>query len=85
MVMDVSGHPPEWHDMVKPNREKSDTNPAGELITSVTLESHETGTKLTIHVRFISAAVAAAMVKMGMVKGWSQSLDRLEELAAGSE
>lgn len=84
MTMDVSEHPPQWHDLVKPNRAKDDTNPAGELLTTVTFDDLGGKTKLTIRQQFQSKAVADAMKKMGMNEGWSQSLDRLRELLSGT-
>jgi uncharacterized protein YndB with AHSA1/START domain len=38
MTMDCSEHPDEWHDLVKPNRQKGDRNPAGEMLATVTFE-----------------------------------------------
>jgi uncharacterized protein YndB with AHSA1/START domain len=80
MTMDCSEHPDEWHDLVKPNRERSDRDPAGELLATVTFEDLGGKTKVTIRIRLTSAEIRDAMVKMGMNEGWSQSLDRLEEL-----
>jgi uncharacterized protein YndB with AHSA1/START domain len=80
MTMDVSGHPKEWHDMIKPNRAPGDDNPVGEILTTVTFEEALGKTTVTVRQRFISAAIRDAMVKMGMSEGWSQSLDRLTEL-----
>lgn len=77
MTMDCTEHPPEWHDMVNPNRPKGQNNPAGELILAVTFEDLGGKTKLTVLTQFESAAIRDAMVKMGLNEGWSQSLDRL--------
>jgi uncharacterized protein YndB with AHSA1/START domain len=82
MTMDCSEHSEEWHDMVKPNRQKWERNPAGEMLATVTFEELNGKTKVTIRVRLISATIRDAMVKMGMNEGWSQSLDRLGELLA---
>jgi uncharacterized protein YndB with AHSA1/START domain len=82
MTMDCSEHPDEWHDLVKPDRQKEERNPAGEMLTTVTFEEFDGRTKVTIRVRLVSAAIRDAMVKMGMNEGWSQSLDRLGELLA---
>jgi len=83
MTMDCSEHPAEWHDLVKPNRQQEEGNPAGDMLSTVTFEEIDGKTKLTIRIRFNSAAIRDAMLKMGMTEGWSQSLDRLaEELAA---
>ena len=79
MTMDCSEHPAEWHDLVKPNRRKEETNPAGEILSTVTFEELDGKTKLTVRIRFDSTAIRDAMLKMGMNEGWSQSLDRLAE------
>lgn len=82
LTMDVSEHPAAWHDMVKPNRRKDETNPAGLMLTTVTFDDLNGKTKLTVRTRFESTAIRDAMLKMGMTEGWSQSLDRLSELLA---
>jgi uncharacterized protein YndB with AHSA1/START domain len=81
MTMDPTGHPAEWHDLVNPNR-GDDANPAGQLITTATFEDVGGKTRLTVRTRFESDAIRDAMLKMGMTEGWSQSLERLEELVA---
>jgi uncharacterized protein YndB with AHSA1/START domain len=80
MTMDCSEHPDEWHDLVKPNREKGDRNPAGEMLATVTFEELAGKTKVTIRMRLVSAAIRDALVRMGMSEGWSESLDRLAAL-----
>lgn len=82
LTMDCSEHPDEWHDMVNPNWDRETRNSTGELVTTVTFEEQGGKTKLTIRTRFESAAIRVAMVNMGMSEGWSESLDRLEELLA---
>ena len=79
LTMDVSGHPKEWHDAIDPQR-KPGENPVGEMLQTVTFEDLQGKTRQTVHTRFRNAAIAQAMVKMGMNEGWSQSLDRLEAL-----
>ena len=69
--------------MVYPNRDKTKT-PSLAMLQTVTFEKLGDKTKLTIRVRFDSAAIRDSMLKMGMTEGWSQSLDRLAELAAKS-
>jgi len=80
MTQDVSEHPKEWHDMVKPNRGADDKNPAGEMVCAVTFENVGGRTRLTVRTRFQSAAIRDAMLKMGMNEGWSLSLERLTKL-----
>jgi len=84
MAMDHSELPDEWHDMVNPRRDKMAGKPALEALTQVTLEEQDGKTKLTIRVRLDSARVRDALLKIGMNEGWSQSLDRLDELLAKS-
>ncbi len=78
MTLDLSEHPSEWHDLIRPNRKPGDDNPVGQLVQSVTFEDVDGKTHLTIQTRFQSAAIRDAMLKMGMQQGWSESLDRLE-------
>jgi uncharacterized protein YndB with AHSA1/START domain len=80
MTMDCSGHPKEWHDQIKPNRSPGDTNPAGELLTTVTFKNMAGKTEMTVRTRFESTEIGKTMMKMGMTEGWSQSLERLEDL-----
>jgi len=70
----------EWHDLVNPNRDKAAGKPPLEVLATVTFEDQGDKTKLTIRLRFDSAAVRDALLKLGMAQGWSQSLERLAEL-----
>lgn len=82
MTMDCSEHPEAWHDLVDPDRRKGEevaSNPAGEMLTTVTFEDLDGKTKLMIRTRFESAAIRDAMLKMGMTEGWTESLERLQE------
>jgi uncharacterized protein YndB with AHSA1/START domain len=85
MTLDCTGHPAAWHDLVKPNREKADVNPAGILVATVTFDETDGWTKLTVRIRFDSVEIRDAMLKMGMNEGWSQSLDRLQENLAAAK
>jgi len=82
MTMDCSEFPDEWQDMMKPNREKWERNPVGEMVTTVTFEERGGKTEVTVRMRFISAAIRDSMVTKGMSVGWSESLDKLGELLA---
>ena len=77
-VMDCSDHPIEWHDLVNPNRDKSQ-KPRLECVQTVTFEDIGGKTKLTIRMDLESASIRDAMVKMGANQGWSGSLDKLAE------
>ena len=83
-TMDCTEHPAAWHDMVNPNR-GADPNPAGEMLATITFDELGSQTRVTIRIRFQSAAVRDSMVKMGMNEGWSQSLDRLQQLLQDSD
>jgi uncharacterized protein YndB with AHSA1/START domain len=82
MTIDHSELSEEWHDLVNPNREKGKGKPALEVLSTVTFEEHGGKTTLTIRLRFDSAAVRDAFLKIGMSQGWSQSLERLEATLA---
>jgi uncharacterized protein YndB with AHSA1/START domain len=77
MTLDCSGHPDSWHDQVNPHRAKGG-NSTGEMLQTAIFDDLGGQTRLTIRTRLESGAILAAMVKMGMNEGWSQSLDRLE-------
>jgi uncharacterized protein YndB with AHSA1/START domain len=74
-------HPADWHELLL---KYGADRPAREALNTVTFEDRDGKTLLTIRTLFESVAVRDAMVKMGMNEGWSQSLDRLEELLAGA-
>ncbi len=75
----------EWHDRINPDRDKAAGKPALEALTTVTFEALDNKTKLTIRLRFDSAAIRDALLKNGMSQGWSQTLERLEALLAKVE
>jgi uncharacterized protein YndB with AHSA1/START domain len=74
----------EWHDLVNPNRDRAAGKPPLEALSTVTCEEQGDKTKLTIRLRFDSAAVRDALLRIGMSEGWSQSLERLAALVAKS-
>jgi uncharacterized protein YndB with AHSA1/START domain len=82
LTMDCSEHPAAWQDRVKPGRAEADTNPAGEALMTVSFEPTLLESRLTIRIRFESAAIRDAMLKMGLADGWSQSLERLAVVLA---
>ena len=72
----------EWHALVNPSHRKGDPRPAIEVVNTVTFDDVGGKTQLTIRLQFESAQARAALVKLGMSEGWSQSLERLtNELA----
>lgn len=80
MTMDCTEHPPAWHELVRANRAPGDDNPAGVMTLSATFDNLGEATQLSIRTRFESSAIRDAMLKMGMLEGWSQSLERLDTL-----
>ena len=57
MTIDHSELPYEWHDMVNPGRNKEAGKPALQALVTVFFEDQGGKTKLTIQIRFDSAAV----------------------------
>jgi len=53
-----------------------------ETVTEVSFEEEGTGTKLTLRTRGYGFTAASEFMLQGMEAGWSQSLVKLEELAA---
>jgi uncharacterized protein YndB with AHSA1/START domain len=82
MTIDHSELSDEWHDMVNPNRDRSAGKPSLQGLTTVTFEEQDGKTKLTVRMVFESAEIRDALLKIGMTQGWSQSLERLEDLLA---
>lgn len=73
-------HPAEWLALLNRSSPQTGGEQAQEALNTVTFEELDGKTRLTIRIRFDSAAVRDAMLKMGMAEGWSQSLERLEAL-----
>jgi uncharacterized protein YndB with AHSA1/START domain/DNA-binding transcriptional ArsR family regulator len=82
MTINHSELPEQWHDLVNPDRDKSQPKPGLEAITTVTFQERGGKTTLTITLLFESTPVRDALRRLGMVEGWSQSLERLERLLA---
>lgn len=81
MTISAEDHPEEWHALINKYRVGADT-PAMAFHMTVTFDEVGVKTRLTIHSHFRSSVDRDATLKMGAVEGWSQSLDRLEELLA---
>jgi uncharacterized protein YndB with AHSA1/START domain len=81
-TVDHSENPDAWHDGIDPNRDKSKGRPAWTATQTIIFEDLGGKTKVTIRVRFESAAIRDAFLKLGMREGWSQSLERLESHVA---
>jgi uncharacterized protein YndB with AHSA1/START domain len=83
--VDVSEHPPEWHAAILKNLPPGTARDSvGELSTTIIFTELGTRTRVTIRSTFESSALRNAFTRIGMTKGWSQSLDKLaEQLAKG--
>jgi uncharacterized protein YndB with AHSA1/START domain len=60
-------------------------NPGLENVNTVTFAEHNGKTKLTLHVVVIKATQEAAGALAGMEQGWTQTLDRLDDLVASAD
>lgn len=70
-----------YREVVEPKRLVALHTPEGfEVLTTITLDEQDGQTKLTLHAVVLKAAPAAADAIDGMEQGWTESLDRLEEL-----
>ncbi len=79
--MNCDEHPEDWHKLVNQHRPDKGGN-IGEMLATTTFEEENGKTKLTIRVEFESITDRNALVKIGMADGWSESLDKLQELLA---
>jgi uncharacterized protein YndB with AHSA1/START domain len=80
-VQSCDEHPDDWHELVNQHRPKGAGN-LNEMLVTTTFAEFEGKTKLTITMHFESATDRDALLKIGMQDGWSQSLDKLQELMA---
>ena len=68
------------------NTEKFDQDwTGGETLVTTLFEERAGRTTVTVTVRFASKSARDAAVATGMMDGWSQSYDRLDEILAGRE
>ena len=56
----------------------------GEAVVTTTFEEKDGRTTVTYTVRYSSERARDGAMKTGMLEGWSQGLDRLDELLAGA-
>lgn len=78
--LDCSEHPPEWHDLINPNRSADETNPAGQMQQTVIFTGNELRTTLTVRVTFESQDIYHAFIRAGIHDGWNESLESLAGL-----
>jgi uncharacterized protein YndB with AHSA1/START domain len=79
---DLSEHPQDWQDFLKGQIENYDGQDFLHGETAVTFDDVEGKTKVTITSTFDSDAVRDAYLKTGMNEGWTESLDKLDEMLA---
>ncbi|PTQ12649.1 hypothetical protein CLG96_00290 [Sphingomonas oleivorans] len=82
MTDNCSELPEQWHDQLNPGRDRVAGRPALETLSTVIFEQQGERTKLTIRSLFKSASLRDAMVGMGRIEGWTESLEKLESLLA---
>ncbi|MDB5803072.1 MAG: hypothetical protein JWN73_394 [Betaproteobacteria bacterium] len=83
IAIDLTGHPPEWHAMIRKFRSEhgeAPDAPGGGLTLIVTLEDRAGGTWLTVTDRFGNAGERDAHRDLGAVQGWAESLESLVAL-----
>jgi uncharacterized protein YndB with AHSA1/START domain len=76
-----------YHEVVEPDRLVFSTTPLGEdgqpmfeVLNTIAFEEVDGKTKLTMQARVIKTTAEAAQYLDGMEAGWTQSLERLEEI-----
>lgn len=74
--------PQEWLDELRSHLPPGASKSIPPDIVTATFEEQDGKTLLTVTSRFDTKALRDAIVQMGAVEGWSQSLDKLEELLA---
>ena len=79
IIDSVAEHNPQWHAMVNKNRPNAKGD-LPELVWMLTFEDISDKTKITIRYYFETSEDRDALIQLGMTEGWSQSLDKLEEL-----
>jgi uncharacterized protein YndB with AHSA1/START domain len=79
---DLEGHPKFWHDMLNDKVKQEQQEIPSKFISLITisLEDYEGKTKFTVTTEFTSDAVRNSFAGMGMVEGWTESLEKLETL-----
>ncbi len=79
-----------FHEIVEPERlvftssafEDEKGHPQLEVLNTVTFTEHGGKTKVTLQARVVKSMPEVAAALAGMEEGWTQSLERLEELLA---
>jgi uncharacterized protein YndB with AHSA1/START domain len=83
MIMDLSEHSDDWHDLVNPGWDRSKGHPAMNMEQTTTFEDLGSDrTRLTIRTRVESKELLTRMKGLGMYEGRSQSLDKMADTLA---
>ena len=77
---DLHAHPESWKEMIRSNIENGETANFLSSVFTITFDDLGGKTKLTVREKFETDAIRDGYVKMQMGEGWSQTLERLEEL-----
>ncbi len=74
---DCSGHPQAWSGLRDPRPADEDEPASLDALATVSFAARAGGTLLGIRTRYASAAIRDAMLRLGMLENWAQSLERL--------
>ena len=79
-TVDLSEHPRSWFDMLDPGRDKEKGKPFYDVMWDISFAEKDGKTTVTIKTTFEWKEVRDKFVKLGMVEGWSQSFEKLDNL-----
>ncbi len=80
---DLMEHPDSWKTLMQSGIENGETANFLSSLVTITFDDIVGKTKLVIRTRFDSNAVRDGYIKFQMGEGWSESLDKLEEMLTG--
>jgi uncharacterized protein YndB with AHSA1/START domain len=80
---DLHEHPDSWKSLIQSGIENGKTENFLSSLVTITFDDLGGKTKLAIRTRFDSDAVRDGYIKFQMGEGWSESLDKLEEMLTG--
>lgn len=78
MSANCSEHPDHWHALLNSNYPERSGKYTDDILWTIDFEQEDEYTKLTIRTTFKTVADLEAFVKMGMLDGWTEMLQRLE-------
>jgi len=82
---DLSEESEAWHDLVYPDRDRSQPNPGVVALTSLSFTESAGKTEMTVLMTFDSAWTHNHHVRVGMTQGWLESFTKLEALLAAAQ